>query len=586
LFKIAEGGYRLEYRPTIIAKKKNNRIIAAKIGKPSMQRKRIAHLLIVPIFLTLFSCHEEKKDTQKPDVNVVLSQHDIALSSADPIRGIIDIQVTAQDKGKIKLISVYVGNDLIKEEGAVTVSSFSFDTRTAEDGEYEIKSVVQDESGNVSENSLFVKIANTLFSYTVPGPPVSNTVTPASGIIKWLVLSDNTGNVIEYKNMKEGGTFKFLYPLDFKDADFDISIINYYDNPGNPDFKGSYDITTIKNVAPGQAVTYEDEAPSVGRYTLNGFNANSYSSYIFSSKDLVSYNYVSENQYALNLAQPTSDFYFWIGKQNQQQFYYYVPSISIGNALTIDDNFVSQMKPMTQQRIDFAADLAVNFAITVVSGKSKAGKDLVCSLTFMNESPFLLNYPKELNGPVLKGFISSVIYSKIVGPHVVTFSYTKDTQDFLTAIEELQADLTSISKKNYPTIEMSFTGSADYIEYQLEAADPAIMGQQWKVYSKFNTTANVKLPQFSADLLQKIGIASVSGQVLKSVSLNEFASVTSYNQLTDLFLGTSSQNFYYNQKAKTYALFQGNSGGRNSLKKRIWSAVPDRMKTSGIKFPL
>jgi hypothetical protein len=506
--------------------------------------------------MNFISCDEEEQpDVSQPVIDLVITKNGSEIDLSSELRGILDIKVSTSDDRKIASIQILIGNEVIEENEGRNVIEASLDTRLLEDGVHEIKIIALDQAGNLSQQLVSLKISNFLFSYTVPSYFIQTIQQESTNVKKWLVLSDDDGVVMEYKYMATPGTYTFLYPLDFLDAHFNLTVINQYTHVQSQavDFSAQ----SILNVLPGVYIKPEPTGSSTSFNNIHTIERaddvlNHY--FVVDSQGALSDTYAGEHT-ELRLSSSTSDLYVF---DNEGPKYFYYPTIHVNETTILDfDFFNNQMIPLT------AHALSVNNFdfVTFLWGTTATGEKLFCSLSgnVSDPSPIVLYYPEELAGNIFSSFTSLVQYKKIEKGFETTVQYTKETEHYLPSIEELSATLIRVPSKNYPRIDITLTGSADYVAVNLLRTNLSGKYFSWSVTSPFSAQLSFNLPQLPSGLKSEIGLGDMPAMAIQNIQLADHEDLTSYKTVLQRWLEGPSglhYNNHDNAKGKEYKIPQ------------------------------
>jgi hypothetical protein len=521
--------------------------------------KHCVYCFVVFLSVVFISCDdEEQPDVQQPVVEVVILQNGNAVDLTDDLRGILNLKISASDDRKIKSVRVTMDGTIIEEIESLDIVEAEFDTRTVADGVHDIKVIVSDLTGNTSEKILQVSTANLMFSYTVPSHFIQTIQQEITNVKKWLVLSDDDGVVLEYKFMPAPGTYTFQYPLDFSDAHFNVTVVNQYTHVQSQ--KTDFSAETILNVSPGgytkSNVSTGKSGPFDKIHIVQNAANTSGLNFMIDSQGAMNERSVNEQaEFELNVS--ASDMYVWSNDGSPRYFYY--PEIQAGETTVLDYNFwYNQMIPLTTHTFSSG-----NFDfVSLVWGVTENGEELFCSLTSsgVSPSPITLYYPEELIGNAFSGFNSSVGYDKIENGFETRVNYIKETERFLPSMEELQASLVSVPSKNYPQLNVTLTGVADYVELELWHTNPSDTYFKWVVTSPFLSQLSFKLPQLPPNLLSEMGLTGVPVMAIQKIYLVDPDEFTSYGPVVKRWMeGTMGLTYnsidnQRNRKSKEYKI--------------------------------
>lgn len=508
--------------------------------------------------LTFISCDDEDPDNEKPSLTLEIVRNGIVIDPSGPVRGTVTFKVNATDNLKTAHIQLLVDDQVVNGRSGSDLLEVSFDTRTLSDGVHSIKAMASDEAGNTSENTFEVGIQNVLYRYAFPKNYNSNS---------WLVLSDNIGFVHDYRRNNNGETITFLYPQEYTDQAFDLTTID----------KGDYAYyRTVTQVPPGDYFFANTVETAVGIHTLNIPNPQEYTILIY---DLQNWTYNTttsddKTKYEFSLSKPVSNLYLIVKKASSgEERYYYNPSISAGGSTTLDETLWNQMKPLTKHVIPSFT----NSDYVLVFGILPDGREMFCSVADSNGPSVSIGYPHELLGPVFTAFVTSVLSYSSQGDFFVTDGFGKKTVGFLTEIEKFEGNLTSLTKKQYPVLQLTTSGTADYASYRIGSKDGSLPSISWDIYGPFSPAIKVQLPVFTNELLSAIGMTSLPALDVKAINFYEYGSVEGYEPLVGNLMTGFPDGFFGDGFIKNFYPKEI-SGGRSMSRQQMFDNTFTRQR--------
>lgn len=176
----------------------------------------IAALSIIAI---ISSCKDDKEtitDSSIPEIEFISHDEDAQVWNE------IIIQTRVIDENPIEKVEFYVNGSLIE---TVSVEPFDFilNTKDYSDGNLAVKAIAYNKLGGKSEKFISLDVLNTLMRFSVPGNRI------AEGNEIWIFLSDDQGNVLINKQLKNGETTEFVRPDGFEGETFTKNMAFFYD---------------------------------------------------------------------------------------------------------------------------------------------------------------------------------------------------------------------------------------------------------------------------------------------------------------------------------------------------------------------
>jgi hypothetical protein len=501
------------------------------------------------ISLIFLSCDDEDPDNEKPSLNLEIIRNGIVIDPQEPVRGTVTFKVNATDNLKIAHIQLLVDNQVVNGRTGSDLLELSFDTRTLSDGVHSIKAMASDEAGNTSENTFEVGIQNVLYRYAFPKNYNSNS---------WLVLSDNTGTVHDYRRNNNGETITFLYPQEYTDQTFDLTTI------ANGD-RAYY--RTVTQVPPGDYFFTNADETAVGVHTLNVPAPQDYTDLNYDLQNLTYNTTISDDKskYEFSLSKPVSNLYLIVKKVSSgEERYYYNPSISAGGSTTLDETLWNEMKPLTKHVVPSFT----NSDFVVVFGILPDGREIFCSVASSNGPSVSIGYPQELLGPVFTAFVTSVMSYSGQGDFFVTNGVGKKTVGFLPEIENFETNLISLTKKQYPVLQLTTSGAADYATYRVGTKDGALPSIAWDIHGPFSPEIEVQFPVFTNEFLSVIGLTSLPALDVKAINFYEYGSIDGYEPLVDNLMTGFPDGFFGDSLVKNFYPKEI-SGGRSISRQQM-----------------
>ena len=200
-----------------------------------MKKLRYLHLLTIPLILLLYTC--EDVDTTPP--TVIISSH----YSGQTVGEIVTIKVSTNDNDGIKKVEFYINDELVL---TLNDSPFQYlwNTTELEDGEYIIKVISYDNSGNYTESQpIMLKVDNR--SYYPTMVKISSLEYDNGGFtITWNKSTDNDFESYQLEKSVESSMNDYT----IIHTTMDVNDTSYFDSEGNPLHYNYYRITVTDTV--------------------------------------------------------------------------------------------------------------------------------------------------------------------------------------------------------------------------------------------------------------------------------------------------------------------------------------------------
>ena len=122
-----------------------------------MNNSRILYFLLFFCFICFFSCNQDKGDSSPPELTVV------SPTNGSIVNEIVSINVNALDNEEVDFVQFFINDSLDSMLLSKEPYVFNWNTNGLDDGEYLIKIVAQDASGNASDTvQISLNVDNTL----------------------------------------------------------------------------------------------------------------------------------------------------------------------------------------------------------------------------------------------------------------------------------------------------------------------------------------------------------------------------------------------------------------------------------------
>ena len=122
-----------------------------------MNCSRILYFLLFFCLICFFSCNQDKGDSSPPELTVV------SPTNGSIVNEIVSINVNALDNEEVDFVQFFINDSLDSILLSTEPYVFNWNTNGLDDGEYLIKIVAQDASGNASDTvQIYLNVDNTL----------------------------------------------------------------------------------------------------------------------------------------------------------------------------------------------------------------------------------------------------------------------------------------------------------------------------------------------------------------------------------------------------------------------------------------
>jgi hypothetical protein len=190
-----------------------------------MSYRSVFSFLMIMVISVFVSCSEDEKIVDKP-VPEISFEH----SEQKYFSGVTDLTFQSSETQSIARVRILVDNVEVTDvafDSPYDEFTFSWDSKSVEDGEHTITVIVTDVNGNEVTEVYEIVIRNILMKYIVE---------PASLFYDdvWIFLSDKNGNSLGVQQLIENSEVVFYAPEGFQDETFTITEFSYR-NTGSVD---------------------------------------------------------------------------------------------------------------------------------------------------------------------------------------------------------------------------------------------------------------------------------------------------------------------------------------------------------------
>lgn len=473
---------------------------------------RLQNLLGIIVLLLLASC--EDPDTELPNVEISITKSGLVQDITKSVYGGLTFEVSASDNDELKkVVLIYEG--AVLAESANSTLTFLWDSRTVEDGQHAFTVYVEDNAGNFIEENLALSVSNFLMSFS--------TVEYVASISKYYVfLSDNQGNVLEYKLLEDRKEKVVFNRPETESETYQLTVVSTFNN--------HYWINTYVNVPSGDYFVkslFVTQPPSVGKHTLLVPDRNTYGVFFMESEKGISFNPVNNHtQYDIQLSSENTNLFLGISSSAYPgHIYYFDPEIKTGETTTVDNALITHFIPMNSSVVDLMAEQStIGFAS--VFGNSENRSTLV-SFTNLDQHKLMLYYPPIT---IFKDFTSEVFYSAKVNTYTVYHHLIQKAMTPVNTKDILTVQISSLDSYSTSNLKLAATGTADYIKAFLNVTEGSITAE-WSLYAPMQSTYDIKLPALPDQFLAAHNLTFLKDKKFISISFSDIPAISSYGEL-------------------------------------------------------
>lgn len=253
------------------------------------------------------------------------------------LRGVALLKFEAMDDSGITSLELYIDNKLIKKFSSPPFE-YDWNTESFAEGVHAIKIVAKSSAGTKGEGEIKVIVQNALISIDVPQGHIRKSGERICR--KFIVLSDENGDLITYGELEDNSTFQLFAPS-FKGETFYLSEVSYVNVDEVGGFKWTdSEVYVFPEVTRGKWFLMSDpiEETFQNLANLSFTNANKDVWHILSTNANYTYAQPQTEEFSQSLAINTSSskLYLLLDESNSTPKYQIVPSVVIGNNPVID----------------------------------------------------------------------------------------------------------------------------------------------------------------------------------------------------------------------------------------------------------
>jgi hypothetical protein len=362
----------------------------------------------------------------------------------------------------------------------------------------------------------------------------------------WIVLSDQTGKVLDWKSMQSNVAATFAYPAS------DSVNVTMITNTGL-----GYRLNTYVNVASGDYVQ-QNNAPAIqnttGQHTVIISNSNSYEQI---GVDSQCWNGGGGNgTYSVNLCGSSPSLFVWLDNGTSYPRYLFKPQINSKDTTIIDSNSYNSLPMMNNKLISFNGSESTT---VFIEGNVSNGQHMLVShatsTSFDPTGTYLyIPYPDFNQVKTLfESFTINLTNSTTSDPYTL-LGYTSTTTDPSNFTrQEVLANLNGVLTLTSSSVSYRLSGKALSSIATLSSIQSNTT-TSWNIYSKFSTNNNIALPQFPDQIKQQVDFSFLNNMSAGSLKIFESADYVDYQSLYNANL----LNLYLPDKmniiSKTYSV--------------------------------
>jgi hypothetical protein len=518
-------------------------------------------VLVAFVIISLSSCSDEEADPKDSTAPVISFSN---LNANGIVWNTVEAELNVTDDTGIKTVEVYVDGNLVSTISGAPYE-FNWDSNTVPDGNHIIKVVATDDGGNKAETQVAIIVKNTLITINVPENQVTDTEDYT--LRQFVVLSDESGNVITYAEVQNGEKIE-MKSSSFEGEDFYLSEVRYIHDAWNDSWRQG-DVLTFPGVDRGNWVLYTQ-----GLYTenttqaiVNFQNAESGKSYMTSTNYD---NRLAEPETAgfsqtLGLIASPSRLFIQKRESGTPTSYRLIPSIKTGSNPAVD---------LSQGWLPLSS----------VTGSVPVGLSDVYST--------LWGYPNPQDDDE-RYFVGEGQYNEEENKMVVyrpgegfpryehTYEFSKDNYFVIKSSESLEMSFTPIVH----TLDIDMTNNGFNFDVTGESELSFVsfnnigFNTQWTFAIPINANGTIVAPKMPQEVKEFLDIPVFNFQGVQSYELFEYGAFDSYDELIDAFRDGVE---WVDLDNKDYTLMQiyldNGEGGRKAAKSFTRKSISDRLK--------
>ena len=186
-----------------------------------MKKNRIGYCALASMLL-LASCQEDFKDEDQPTISITSPAAGQKVWLETPL------SVEASDEQGVSKVAFYLNDELVGEDTEAPYE-WMLNTQEYEDGDYVLRTVAHDGTGNQTEVEQEIEVFNNLLKVEVEeGYHKDN------NLRQWVIVSNAEGSVLQTEELKNGTTAIFGRPEGFNES-FSVTLLSI-DERSNDDY--------------------------------------------------------------------------------------------------------------------------------------------------------------------------------------------------------------------------------------------------------------------------------------------------------------------------------------------------------------
>jgi len=477
---------------------------------PIKTRHRLTLLLAVATLA--FACNDDgpDADAEKPVISFIAP-------GTTNVSGTVHVNVVATDNIAVTAMRLFIDNSTSPvSDVAAGAIDYSWDTKTLVDGVHILKAVAVDNSGNTTEARISVNVHNVLLTYTFPLE-----FSPESQE-RYVVVSDEDGNVLGYKQLHGSETYEFIAPDGFTGQRVMLTEVVMYPGASLGSTTGQLLINTFTDVPLGDYEFVLEESrptgPDQGSSQITVSDARNYDNvqYVGTEKVSLAGTSVGENGYVARLTLRDTNAAVMLKRVVDGRLSYLYKEISLGQSYTqsLSDFVIAETQSIT---------VPVNDPYVTITGDNKYGRFYYWALGAERVGS-TISVPVPDIG--ITSFSTQI--STFKDGNIENSYWLRDAQ-IATNMKTIDGTLDHALEGN--TIKIAAVPPSDYLIFWTygDVQDNYV---QWSVAGA-SGVSSLKVPKLPQELVDKYGISALADLAKQSGLSGDVYDVKEYNNYGD-----------------------------------------------------
>jgi len=195
----------------------------------------------------------------------------------------------------------------------------------------------------------------------------TNSANLQEGVLYYLFLADNNGELLEYIPLRNEAVATFTKPKVLRE-NYQFSIAKVFSN--------TVRISTYLNTPPNSYYYRigdgQNNSPiSVGKFSIYAPERNSYNHFTVDSEKMKSLGILNNTQFEVNLTSPTSDLFIGVTTSSDPvPRYFYNPEIQTGGSMTFNAELINGLSVMNAEVVDLVEEQSYMAYATIFGNTS------------------------------------------------------------------------------------------------------------------------------------------------------------------------------------------------------------------------